>query len=113
MLTHATSGLNRPRGANQLSLPKRTSVDPCFPGELLLRARGTCPERGVALLESIITLGILASLGAGLALFMGHTTKALQQARRAAHVWCSSPSCSPSGTTLRCECAGRAWSVVP
>lgn len=77
------------------------------------RSRAIGPEHGFALIESIVTLGIIATLTMGLALFMARTTKALQQARRAAHAVCSQTACFPSGATLRCKCGERSWSVVP
>lgn len=84
-----------------------------IPMRLVARSRAIGQEHGFALIESMVTLGIIATLTMGLALFMARTMKALQQARRPVHAICSQPSCSPSGTTLQCRCGERAWSVVP
>lgn len=70
-------------------------------------------QNGIAMIEPLISISILASLGLGLALFMGRTTKSLAAARTEAQTACKSPSCSDGGAVLRCVCDRASWTFVP
>ena len=82
----------------------RSRGQPAHNRPLSVASESSCHERGLAIVEGIVTLGIVASLSAGLALFIGRTTKALYRAKRETHTSCADPSCSQAGETLRCVC---------
>lgn len=70
-------------------------------------------QRGIALLEAVVSLGLVAIVFAGLALSMGHMTRSVSLASPSSTPECTGAECSDDGPAVVCECGAVRWRTYP
>ena len=69
----------------------------------------TNAKRGFALLEALVSLGLVTAVFVGLALFMGRLKRAVSVASSSSTPPCETAACSADDSAILCECGDIRW----